>query len=84
MTGVLFSKKLVESLRSPSNVESLCNKRKHVQSQERGLWHKLRKLLNPLSANPTKWSNTLEQIVGCSRRIVWVGLTILQGWRLKG
>ena len=35
--------------------------------------------LNPLSANPTKWSNTLKQFVGNSWRIVWVGLTILWG-----
>ena len=27
---------------------------------------------NPLSANPTKWSNTLKQFVGCCRQIVWV------------
>ena len=26
--------------------------------------------LNPLSANPRKWSNTLKQFVGKSRRIV--------------
>ena len=26
--------------------------------------------LNPLSANPTKWSNTLRQFVGFCRRIV--------------
>ena len=26
--------------------------------------------VNPLSANPTKWSNTLKQFVGSSRRIV--------------
>ena len=26
--------------------------------------------LNPLSANPTKWSNTLKQFVGKCRRIV--------------
>ena len=32
----------------------------------------------PLSANPTKWSNTL----GNSRQIVSVRLTILWGWRL--
>ena len=25
---------------------------------------------NPLSANPTKWSNTLKQFIGCCRRIV--------------
>ena len=40
--------------------------------------------LNPLSANPTKWSNILKQFVGCCRRIVWVCLTILQSWHLKG
>ena len=34
--------------------------------------------VNPLSANPTKWSN-----ISNSRRIVWVCLTILKGWRLK-
>ena len=38
---------------------------------------------NPLSANPTKWSNALKQFVDKSRRIVWVCLTILSGWRLK-
>ena len=36
-----------------------------------------------LSANPTKWSNTLKQSVGISRGIDWVCLTILWGWRLK-
>ena len=41
-------------------------------------------LLYPLNANPTKWSNTLKQFVGCCGRIVWVCLTILRGWRLKG
>ena len=30
-----------------------------------------RKSINPLSANPTKWSNTLKQFVGKSRQIVW-------------
>ena len=39
--------------------------------------------LNPLSANPTRWSNTLKQFVGCCRRVVWVCLTVLWGWRLK-
>ena len=33
--------------------------------------------LNPLSVNPTKWSNILKESVGKSRRIVWVCLTIL-------
>ena len=37
----------------------------------------LLKLFNPLSANPTKWSNTLKQFVGKSRQIVWLCLTIL-------
>ena len=27
-------------------------------------------ILKPLSANPTKWSNTLKQFIGNSRRIV--------------
>ena len=30
----------------------------------------LETLLNPLSANPTKSSNTLKQFFGCCRRIV--------------
>ena len=33
--------------------------------------------IKPLSANPTKWSNTLKQFVGCCRPIIWVCLTIL-------
>ena len=40
--------------------------------------------LNPLRANPTKWSYTLKQFVGCCQRTVWVCLIILRGWRLKG
>ena len=32
---------------------------------------------NPLSNNPTKWSNTLKHFVGNRRQIVWVCLTIL-------
>ena len=39
--------------------------------------------LATLNANPTKWLNTLKQFVGNSRRIVWVWLTILWGWRWK-
>ena len=39
---------------------------------------------NPVSANPIKWSNTLKQFLASSRRIVWVCLTILWGWRLEG
>ena len=38
---------------------------------------------DPLSAYPTKWSNTLKQFVGNSRRIVWVCLAILWHRRLK-
>ena len=37
------------------------------------------KWVNPLSANPTKCSNILKQLVGCCQRIVWVCLTILKG-----
>ena len=38
----------------------------------------------PLSANPTKWSNTLKQFVGKSQLIVSVCLTIFWDWQLKG
>ena len=41
------------------------------------------KRINHLSGNPTKWSNTFKQFVGNSRRIAWVCLTILWGWRSK-
>ena len=34
---------------------------------------------NPLSPNPTEWSNTLKQSVGFCRRIVGVCLTFLWG-----
>ena len=40
--------------------------------------------INPLSANPAQCSNTLKQFVSKSRCIVWVYLTLLWGWRLKG
>ena len=30
---------------------------------------KIGECLNHLSANPTKWSNTLKQFVGCCRQI---------------
>ena len=50
---------------------------------------------NLFSANATKWQNILKQFAGnlpmncwmcltICRRIVWVCLTILWGWRLKG
>ena len=38
----------------------------------------------PSSVNPTKWSVTLKQFVGCCRQLIWVSLTILWSWRLKG
>ena len=41
-------------------------------------------LINPLSANLTKWPNTLKQFVGKSRRIVLVCLAIFVGLALKG
>ena len=40
-------------------------------------------IINPLSTNPTQWSNTLKQFFGKSRWIFWVCLTILWGWRFK-
>ena len=32
---------------------------------------------------PHKWLNTLKKFVSNGRRIFWVCLTILLGWRLK-
>ena len=43
-----------------------------------------KKGINPLGANPTKWSNTLKQFIGKSLQNIWVYLIILWGWRLKG
>ena len=40
--------------------------------------------INPSCANPTKWSNTIKQFVDNSWRIVWVCLTILWVWPIKG
>ena len=40
--------------------------------------------INPLSVNLTNWSNTLKRLVGCCWRTVWVCLTILLDWHLKG
>ena len=39
-------------------------------------------ITSTLSANLTKWSNTLKQFVGKS--VIWSCLIILWGWRLKG
>ena len=41
-------------------------------------------VFKPFSTSSTKWSDTLKQFVGKSRRIFWVCLTILWGWHLKG
>ena len=40
--------------------------------------------LNLLSANCTKWSNTLKQFVGKLPANWWVCLTILWDWHFKG
>ena len=48
------------------------------------IWIILSYKIIPLSANPLKWSNTLKQFVGNNRRVVWVCLTIMWGWHLKG
>ena len=40
-------------------------------------------LFNPLSANPTKWSNTLKQFVGFSRRIILSVFDHFVGFHLK-
>ena len=39
---------------------------------------------NHLSANPTKWSNTFKQFVGCEWQIVWVCYYHFAGLALKG
>ena len=41
------------------------------------------KSLNPLSANPTKWSNTLKQFVSCCRQIVLSVFDHFMGLALK-
>ena len=53
----------------------------NLQPNWRADW---RESLNPLSANTTKWLNTLKKFAGNSRRIVWVYLTILWDLHLKG
>ena len=39
-------------------------------------------LINPLSANPTKWSNTFKQFVAVGGELLEC-LTVLWGWHLK-
>ena len=41
-------------------------------------------VLNPLSASPRKWSNTLNRFVGVPTSCLLECLTILWGWHLKG
>ena len=43
-----------------------------------------KEILNSLSANPTKWSNTLKQFVGKSRRIVLSVFDHFVGLALSG
>ena len=45
-------------------------------------YQKLR--VNNLSSKTTKWAKTLKHFLGYCRRIVWVCLTILWDWCLKG
>ena len=45
---------------------------------------KSRLIVNSLSANPIKWSNTLKQFVDFCRQIAWVCLSILWGLVFKG
>ena len=56
---------------------------KHGNKKIKKLKNKNKKILNPYSANSTKWSNTLKQFVGFCQRIVWMCLAILWGWCLK-
>ena len=57
-----------------------CSKRYLIESTKAHLSSNV----NLLSVNFTKWSNKLKELVGKSRQIVWVCLTILWGWQLKG
>ena len=53
------------------NVEFWRLKKTFVKTLQIGLYSVFLNVpINPLSANPTKWSNTLKQFVGKSRRIV--------------
>ena len=40
--------------------------------------------VNPLRANPTKWSDTLKLFVDCCRRVAWVCVDYFVGFALKG
>ena len=66
-----LTSKLPEVTKNPYYVLSLLGSQK---------WYKLMdyySFLNPLSANITKWSNTLKQFVGKLPTLFW-------DWRLKG
>ena len=56
----------------------------HHQRSSRSTWEFFLFLFipvfSPLSTSPPKWSKTLSK----GRRILWVWLTSLWGWRLKG
>ena len=41
-------------------------------------------IVNTLSANPTNWSNTLNNSSAICWRSVWMCLTIVWYWRIKG
>ena len=56
----------------------------YLNQYTQGLSAIWKRSLDTLRAKPTKWSNTLEQFVGFCRRIIYVCLTILYGWHLKG
>ena len=47
------------------------------------IYHKY-KTSNPLTASPTKWSNTLKQFAGSSRRIVLSVFVHFVGLALEG
>ena len=52
--------------------------------KEHWKWVQCELILTIISANPTKWSNTLTQVAGFCWRFVWMCLTILWDWHLKG
>ena len=66
--------------------ETKFNNQTNTKRRKKGLIYfiKVTNHFNRLSGNPTKWSDTFKQCVGCCQGIVLVRLTILWGWRLKG
>ena len=53
-------------------------------TREHFQWKVLSSIINPLSANPTKWSNTLKLFVGNTRQIVLSVFDHFVGLALKG